>query len=319
MLAFALKPTNLRALECVRPSVGLATRRTDPHYIEAPRSRRVGGAPSNDGISPSDSGEKKRMTAETDLVFYELDGSVAYVTMAFAPYNLLDKPLLDEIVAALGRARREGARAVVLQSKLRHFCAGAELSLFDDRGARAYNEVPILPYLEAIEATPLPLIASVHGVALGGGLELALACDIVVAAESAKFGMVEVTLGLHPLMGGIQRVAARAGLARAKEMAMFGRRIDAITLERWGVINVVVPQERLAETTRTMAEELAAGPTVAHAATKKLVSIFVNEGMSASDKAMADLQRPMFQSEDLVRALKAYRESGPGRAVFVGR
>ncbi len=131
-----------------------------------------------------------------------------------------------------------------------------------------------------------------HGVALGGGLELALACDIIIAADSAKFGMVEVTLGLHPLMGGIQRVAARAGLARAKEMALFGRRIDAVTLEKWGVINLVVPELRLAEVTRTMVEELAAGPGVAHAATKKLAAVFLNEGIAASDRAMADLQRP---------------------------
>jgi enoyl-CoA hydratase/carnithine racemase len=259
------------------------------------------------------------MTTDGDLTLYELDGHVAYVTMAFAPHNLVDKPLLDAIVSGLGRAQRDGARAVVLRSKLRHFSAGAELTLFDDKGARQY-QIPLLSYLEAIEGVPVPVIASVHGVALGGGLELALACDIIVAADTAKFGCVEVTLGLHPLMGGIQRVAARAGLARAKEMALLGRRIDAATLENWGVINFVVPQAQLAEVTQTLAEELAAGPTVAHAATKKLAAVYLNSGVAASDRAMADLQRPIFESEDLVRGLKAFRENnGPGHAVFQGR
>jgi len=259
------------------------------------------------------------MTRELDSILYELDGRVAYLTMSFAPHNLIDKPLLDAIVSGLQRAHREGARAIVLRSNLRHFSAGAELSLFDDKGKRLHN-VELLPYLDTIEGLPAPLIASVHGVALGGGLELALACDIIVAADSARFGMVEMTLGLHPLMGGIQRVAARAGLARAKWMAMFGRRFDAATLQSWGVINCVVPEGRLAELTSTLAEELAAGPTVAHAATKKLLTVYSSSGLKASDTAMAELQRPIFESEDLSRGLKAFRENnGPGHAVFEGR
>src|SRR3546814_13979766 len=90
---------------------------------------------------------------------------------------------------------------------------------------------------------PIPIIASVHGVCLGGGFELALACDYIIAAQSAKIGSVEATLGLHPLMGGVQRQVQRAGMARAKEMSMLARRYDPATLERWGLINLVVPDE----------------------------------------------------------------------------
>jgi enoyl-CoA hydratase/carnithine racemase len=258
------------------------------------------------------------MTAGNGLVICELKNNVAYVTMTSAPHNLMAKPFLDAIVSGLERAVREGARAVVLRSSLRHFCAGADLALFDDGGAR-FKELPLLSYLEAIESLPLPVIASVHGAALGGGLELALACDIIIAAESAKFGMVETALGLHPLMGGIQRIAARAGLARAKEMAFFGRRMDAKTLEQWGIINMVVEDDRLADATRTMAEELAGGPTVAYAATKKLATVYLNAGLTVSDTEMTKVQGPIFESEDLVRGLKAFREKGPGHAEFVGR
>ena len=107
-----------------------------------------------------------------------------------------------------------------------------------------------------------------HGVCLGGGFELALACDYIVAAGSAKIGSVEVALGLHPLLGGIQRQVQRAGAMRAKEIAMLGRRYDATTLERWGLVNLVVADDdALEEVTMTIAEEFAHGPTVAHAAT----------------------------------------------------
>ncbi|MCW2879404.1 MAG: putative enoyl-CoA hydratase, partial [Sphaerisporangium sp.] len=153
---------------------------------------------------------------------------------------------------------------------------------------------------------------------VGGGLELALACDLIVAGASAKLGSVEATVGLHPLMGGIQRIAQRAGAARAKEMAMLGRRYDAHTLERWGVINRVVADDRLRATTMTLARELAAGPTVAHAATKALVSVAVNHGVGAADKAMAELQKAIFRSQDFRTGVDSYRDNGPGMANFRG-
>jgi enoyl-CoA hydratase/carnithine racemase len=162
-------------------------------------------------------------------------------------------------------------------------------------------------------------VASVHGVCVGGGLELALASDLILAAASAKLGSVESTVGLHPLMGGIQRIAQRAGAARAKEMAMLGRRYDAQTLERWGVINRVIPDEQLAAATMMLAHELANGPTVCHAATKKLVSVALNEGMAAADSSMAELQRPIFESRDFREGVTSYRERGLGMARFEGR
>src|SRR5258705_9205553 len=96
-----------------------------------------------------------------------------------------------------------------------------------------------------MELLPIALIASVHGVCLGGGLELALACDYIIAASSAKIGSVEAALGLHPLLGGIQRQVQRNGAARAKEMSMLGRRAAAATRERGGLNKSVVPADPL--------------------------------------------------------------------------
>ena len=172
------------------------------------------------------------MTKPEELVAVSREGDVVTLTMQFAPHNLVGKPLLTALMEAVEKAHKDGARAIILRSGLRHFSAGAEIELFDNQGARM-SEIDVCACLDALEQVPVPIIASMHGLALGGGLELALACDIIVAADSSKAGMVEVTLGLHPLMGAIQRVASRAGVARAREMALFGRRYDAATLERW--------------------------------------------------------------------------------------
>jgi enoyl-CoA hydratase/carnithine racemase len=176
-----------------------------------------------------------------------------------------------------------------------------------------------LEVLHGFEQLPIPIVVAVHGVCLGGGLEIALACDYIVAASSAKMGSVEVALGLHPLLGGIQRQVQRIGSARAKEMSMLGRRYDAATLERWGLINLVVPDAELEEVALSIAHELAAGPTVAHAATKRLVTVALNEGLEAADLAMGEIQKPMWASRDVLTGLESIRAEGPGLAKFEGR
>ncbi|WP_036050381.1 enoyl-CoA hydratase/isomerase family protein [Bradyrhizobium sp. Tv2a-2] len=260
------------------------------------------------------------MKLEDHVIEVEHEGAATFISMCFAPHNLMGKALMDGLISALKQAELDGARAIVLRSKLRNFCAGADLTLFENKGAAIYDrQFEILNYLEAIEAISVPMIASVHGLAIGGGLELALACDIIIAADSARLGSVEVTLGVHPLMGGIQRVAARAGVARAKEMALLGRRYDAATLETWGIVNTVVPEARLDEVTRTIAQELAHGPTKANSATKALVTKYLSEGMASADHAMFELQRPIFESNDLAIGLKAFHDfNSPGRAIFTG-
>jgi enoyl-CoA hydratase/carnithine racemase len=227
----------------------------------------------------------------------------------------------EQLIEALGWVRGSGARAAILRSGLRHFSAGADLdgmleAVGDGEGTLGW---PILEMLRAFDEVPIPLVAAVHGNCLGGGLEMALACDLIIAAESAKIGSVEGTVGLHPLAGGIQRLTQRAGAARAKEMTMLGRRYDARTLEHWNVINRVVADEQLDQAAATLARELAAGPTIAHAATKALVTIAINEGVGAADAAMTELQKPIFASEDFRTGVASLKQNGPGMASFKGR
>ncbi len=256
---------------------------------------------------------------DSPAVAREMDGHVVVLTMQHAPHNFLNTALYDGLIEGVRWAAEQHARAVLLRSSLRNFCAGADVSLFDSAESGEAPGLDLVELLRAFDTLPIPIVAAVHGVCLGGGLELALACDLIVASESAKIGSVEAAIGLNPLMGGIQRVTERAGAARAKEMAMLARRYDARTLERWNVINRVVPDEQLAKVTRTLAHELANGPTVAHASTKAIVSHAVSHGVQATDEAMGELQRDIWKSEDLKIGLASLAANGPGAARFEGR
>jgi enoyl-CoA hydratase/carnithine racemase len=256
----------------------------------------------------------------TSTVDVTMDGAVAVLTMAHKPYNLLDRVLVEELISALELAAAHGARAVLLRSGLRHFSAGADLdTMHPEARETGVLDWPLVDLLRAFDEHPAPIVAAVHGVCVGGGFELALAADLVVAAQSTKLGSVEVTVGLHPLMGGVQRLAQRAGAARAKEMALLGRRYDAATMERWNVINRVVPDEQLDTAAMVLAQELAHGPSVANAATKRLVSIAVNEGVAAADAQMGELQRAVYTSADFTTGVTSYRTKGVGMATFEGR
>lgn len=257
--------------------------------------------------------------APEEPVARNLDGKVAYLTMQHRPHNFITPALLDGLIEGTRWAREQGARAVVVRSNLRNFCVGADVSLFKTANEGAAPEVDITALLECFDSLDLPILASVNGVCVAGGFEIALACDLIVAAESSKIGAVEATLGLNPLMGGMQRVTQRAGAARAKEMAMLARRYDARTLEQWNVVNWVVPDDRLAAVTATLAQELAQGPTVAHASSKAVISLAASEGIRAADAGMGELQKDIWASEDLQEGLRSLFVNGPGAARFEGK
>lgn len=255
-----------------------------------------------------------------DIIQTEVHGKVTVVTMTYRPYNLVGPTLIGPLLQTFRHALEAGSRAIVLRSGLRHFSAGADVSLFGDRITNeGQGKNSPLDTLRGFETLPIPIVTSIHGVCLGGGLELALASDYVIASASAKIGSVEVALGLHPLMGGIQRQVQRIGMARAKEMSMLGRRYDAATLERWGLLNLVVPDAELDKAALVIAQELASGPTIAHGVTKQLALIAANEGVEAADLAMAELQKPIWASQDLKTGLASFKANGPGLALFEGK
>jgi len=169
------------------------------------------------------------------------------------------------------------------------------------------------------ERLSYPTLAAVKGLCLAGGLELVLACDMVWVADTAQLGLVEALIGAVPFAGGTQRIAERAGVARAAEMAFTARIYDAHTLERWNVVNRVVPEDKLEEKVRAFANRLAAGPSQAHAVSKRLLRIYREYGLHASDQAIPDLAPALFETRDMQQGIESLLANGPGHATFEGK
>jgi len=253
-----------------------------------------------------------------DFVLYDKQGDVGVVTMAKPPHNLIDDALLEGIGSAYARAVDEGCRAILLRSSMRHFCAGADVAAFTD-GLKSRSQQGLLETLASLEDVAIPTVAAVHGAALGGGFELALMCDFIIAADNASIGMPESSLGLLPLLGGVQRVVQRAGPARAKEMAMLGRRHDAHALERWGIVNLVTSEDELPSASMSWANQLAAGATVALKGIKTLANLSSRIGVKGADLSQTAVSEEMWATADCKRGLEAFMATGPGSAVFEGR
>ena len=226
--------------------------------------------------------------------------TVAVVVLDNPPLNLFDEEVfagwahvVGELVALTDPGHADRARAVLVEARGKVVSGGVDVSLFqaiaDDQEAvqRAGTLwARLLRVAQTLEDLPVPTVFAAHGLTLTASFEIALACDILLAAESASFGLVEIVVGLTPSMGGPQRLAERAGPARARELVFTGERYPAAVLERWNVVNRVLPDEGFAEAARAYARQVAAGPTVAHAATKRLVATAVRDGVRAADDAV---------------------------------
>src|SRR5882757_3835176 len=256
----------------------------------------------------------KRMTTVT----HEIDGKVGVVTLAKPPHNLIDDQLVYDLMAAYRTIVADGCRAILLRSSMRHFCAGAELQSFGTTTLVHADQSKLEAALQSLEDVPVPTVAALNGGVLGGGLELALTCDMVIAADTAFLGQVEVTVGLLPLLGGTQRLAQRAGVARAKEIAMLGRRHTPQAFERWGIINLVVPEVELASASMTWARQLAAGPTAVIKGIKLQANLAARGGIESADERQVEINDMIWKARDRQRGFDAFFSTGPASAVFEG-
>ncbi len=252
---------------------------------------------------------------------YERDGDLGVLTIDDPPLNLFGRELTEALLKALDAAAADSPRALVVRAEGQVFTGGADVNVFHGLTEAESGDftAELLAITHRIEDLPFPTLAVVHGLCLTAGFELSLACDMIWAAESAQFGLVEIVVGLTPLMGGTQRVAERAGPARARELVMSGGLYPAETLERWNVVNRVLPDADLAEKAMKFGHRLAAGPTLANAATKRIVRAQTDEGTRGADARTADIGAPLFETEDLREAVKTFLSEGPGNATFRGR
>jgi enoyl-CoA hydratase/carnithine racemase len=251
----------------------------------------------------------------------EREGDVGIVVLDHPPLNLFDATMLNDLIQRLEEAEGEMFRALVIRAEGKLFTGGVDVHIFDDKtpeqAAALFKD--LIRIVHKLEAMPLPTIASVHGLCLTAGLELSLGCDLLFSSESARFGLVERVIGLTPAMGGTQRLAERAGSARAREFVMSGDLYDAPTLERWNVVNRVYPDAELAAATMEFAQRLATGPTRAHVATKRMVRAYLDDGIPGADAAIGDIAGALFGTQDLQDAVDSFLAEGPGKATFKGR
>jgi enoyl-CoA hydratase/carnithine racemase len=254
-------------------------------------------------------------------VRYDRDGDVGLITIADPPLNLFGYEMANDLLAELEEAEGDMVRALVIRAEGDVFTGGVDVHVFADKTPQQAQMFfdDLLKITHKVEDLELPVIASVQGLCLTAGFELALACDLIFAAESARFGLVETVVGLTPAMGGTQRVAERAGSARARELVMTGELYDAATLERWNVVNRVLPDAEVGEKTLDFAARLAAGPTRANAATKRMVRAYLEHGVRGADERVGEIAAPLFATEDLQDAVRSFLEQGPGKATFKGR
>jgi enoyl-CoA hydratase/carnithine racemase len=242
------------------------------------------------------------MSAEHPVRLEREDG-LAVVTFDSPPLNLFDRAIEEGLEAVLAELERERPRAVLFRAEGRVFSGGVDLVML----ARRVNSLPC------------PTILAAHSLCLTWAFELALACDFILAAESARFGLVEKVIGLTPAMGGTQRLAERAGTGRAREFVMTGDRYTAAELERWNVVNRVFPDAEFEAEVWALARRLAADPTLAHAATKRVIQDFIQGGVELANDRVGAVAGELFATDDLQGAVQSFLEQGPGKATFHGR
>ena len=254
----------------------------------------------------------------------ERDGPLAVVVIDHPPLNLFGEPLVRALSDAFDEVAGSGARALVIRAEGSVFTGGADVNEFKAivaEGGGGEGDVfgVGLEMIHRLESLPIPTLSLVHALCLTAGLELSLGCDMIWAAESARFGLVEAVVGLTPGWGGTQRLAERAGPARAREFVMSARLYDAATLERWNVINRVLPDGEVIEKGMRFARQLPNGPTRAPAATTDIVAGVRDGGVGEADRRTPGQFGPLFATEDLQRAVDSFLEHGPGQATFEGR
>jgi enoyl-CoA hydratase/carnithine racemase len=253
------------------------------------------------------------------LVRYERRGRTLLLTLDHPPVNVLSRPVLEALSERLDQAENDPeVHVVVLASAAeKAFAAGAdirEMATLDPAAARVHGERG-QGVTRRIERLPLPVIAAVHGVCLGGGCEIALACDLIVASEDAQFGQPEINLGVMPGWGGTQRLVRRIGEGRARRWIYTGRSVPARDAESQGLVDRVVPRTELLGTAIALADEIGTKPPVAVAAAKYAIAHAVDPAIDAGLAYELDLWSRLFGTPGQREGMQAFLAKRPTPSV----
>ena len=244
---------------------------------------------------------------------------VALVRLQNGKVNSLSSDLLRQLRAAAEDLTANPPGAVVVTGSERIFAAGADISEFG--GPEEGREIGtlFLEALNAVAAIPRMVIAAVSGPALGGGCELALACDLRIAGDTARFGQPEILLGIIPGGGGTQRLARLVGPAKAKDLVLSGRAVRADEALRIGLVDEVVPAAELLDHVRARAAQLAQGAVAAQALAKRAIDDGLDLSLAEGLDLEQDLFEEVFTTTDAAIGVASFLEHGPGKANFTGR
>lgn len=254
-----------------------------------------------------------------ELLLERRDDGVALITLNRPKLNPLSKSLLASLAGTLRTLHEDPPRAVVLWGGERCFSAGADIEEFGDPATAAQIADGFHETLDALAAFPRATVAAISGYALGGGLELALACDFRIAGESARLGQPEILLGIIPGGGGTQRLGRLIGPSRAKDLILTGRQVAAAEALQIGLVSRVVPKDAVLGDSLAFAAELAGGPVAAQALAKQAIdeglATGLADGLALERRFFADV----FRTEDAAIGIRSFRAEGPGKARFSGR
>lgn len=243
---------------------------------------------------------------------------VAVVTLDNPKVNALSSAVLRGIEAVARELTDDPPGAVVFTGGDRVFAAGADISEFAGPDEARETGGLFLAALEAVAAIPRATVAAISGFALGGGCELALACDFRVASTKARIGQPEILLGIIPGGGGTQRLPRLVGPARAKDLIFTGRQVDASEALAMGLVDRVVEPDALHPEALAWAGELAKGAVAAQALAKQAIDTGLDGSLAAGLRVEQDLFVEVFRTDDARIGVASFLEHGPGKATFTG-
>ena len=260
-----------------------------------------------------------------NTVSFDRVDSIGTLLLANPPHNWLNAEYSVRLREAVHEASESDIRVLVVKAEGPNFCFGGEVREWPDKDLNWFRTfvAEVNASYRAIEALRIPTIASVRGGVFGGGFELALSCDFIVASSTTVFHCIEITSGMCPIAGAVQRIAERGGRATAARLAMLGDKFSAAEAKGYNLLHDVVEDTALDRVTDDLARRLAAGPTRALAATKALLKAWSTGGVPGADAIMLDTTIELFESRDarhgigtLSDAMKAGIE--PPAVRFVG-
>jgi enoyl-CoA hydratase/carnithine racemase len=259
-------------------------------------------------------------------VRYERSGDVGHIILCNPPHNLLNVEFYEELREAVEAATAQDIRALLLRAEGPNFTRGGDVAVLAKLSSAEFRllTAEYNRSFRAIEALPIPTVVAVRGTVFGGGVELALTCDIMVAAQDAVFRQIEVSVGSMPIAGGVQRMAERVGRTRAALYAMLTLPITGQTALDIGLASFAVPDAEVEPTALDLANQLAEGPTRSYAAVRQILKAWSSGGVAGADAVMLDVALPLHATADAARGRAARAEAfargeEPKPVVFEGR